>query len=233
MCGLASSKAPLAKDVSAVTSRGSTKGECRVTSVARQVDKIMAVWKAHLEVSKSLPRLAGVVSDAVDLIYSSLSAGGQLLIAGNGGSAADAQHIAAELTGRFLLDRQPLRAIALHANTSALTAVANDYGYESVFARELAAHARSGDVLLAISTSGNSPSILRAIEVAGEHGVAIIGLTGESGGQMRTKCDLCLCIPSASTARVQEMHITIGHAICELLEERLAMPVESSNNSNQ
>jgi D-sedoheptulose 7-phosphate isomerase len=205
------------------------KGECRVMTVAQQSDKIMAIWEAHSEVSKCLPQLARGVSDAIDLIYSSLSAGGQLLIAGNGGSAADAQHIAAELTGRFLLDRQPLRAIALHANTSALTAVANDYGYENVFARELAAHARNDDVLLAISTSGNSPSILRAIDVARERGVVTIGLTGESGGQMRTKCDLCLCIPSASTARVQEMHITIGHAICELLEERLAITVESGD----
>jgi len=155
------------------------------------------------------------------VIASSLDAGGQLLIAGNGGSAADAQHIVAELTGRFLRDRQPLRAIALHANTSALTAIGNDYGYEHIFARELAAHARPGDVLLAISTSGNSPNVLRAIEAARQRDVVVIGLTGESGGQMRKACDLCLCVPSKSTARIQEMHITIGHAICELLEEKL------------
>lgn len=156
------------------------------------------------------------------MIYSSLAAGGQLLLGGNGGSAADAQHIAAELTGRFLLERQPLRAIVLHGNPSALTAIGNDYGYELVFARELAAHARPGDVLLVISTSGNSRNILRAIETARDCRVNVIGLTGESGGQMRAACDLCLCVPSKSTARIQEMHITIGHAICELLEERLA-----------
>jgi D-sedoheptulose 7-phosphate isomerase len=192
-----------------------------VASTTQQVDRIMAIWNEHLEVAKALPNLATDVSSAVDIISSSLEAGGQLLIAGNGGSAADAQHIAAELTGRFLRERQPLRALALHGNTSALTAIGNDYGYEHVFARELSAHARPGDVLLAISTSGNSRNILRAIEVAREHKVTVIGLTGDSGGQMRAACDLCISVPSKSTARIQEMHITIGHAICELLEERL------------
>jgi D-sedoheptulose 7-phosphate isomerase len=193
-----------------------------VENSTQQVHKILAIWDEHLEVAKSLPTLASAVSSAVNLIYSSLAAGGQLLVAGNGGSAADAQHIAAELTGRFLLERQPLRAIALHGNTSALTAIGNDYGYEHVFARELSAHARPGDVLLAISTSGNSRNILIAIEAARRSNVHVIGLTGESGGQMRSTCDLCLCVPSRSTARIQEMHITIGHAICELLEARLA-----------
>jgi D-sedoheptulose 7-phosphate isomerase len=149
-----------------------------------------------------------------------LVAGNQLLIGGNGGSAADAQHIAAELTGRFLCERPPLRALALHANTSALTAVGNDYGYEFVFARELSAHAHAGDVFLAISTSGNSPNILRAIEAARQIGVTVIGLSGESGGNMRAMCDVCLCVPSKSTPRVQEMHITIGHTICGLVEEK-------------
>lgn len=190
---------------------------------AHQVEKILTIWSEHLEVAKALPGLASAVSSAVDLIASSLEVGGQLMIAGNGGSAADAQHIAAELTGRFQRERQPLRAMALHANTSALTAIGNDYGYEQVFARELSAHARPGDVLLAISTSGNSANILRAIEAARKLKVAVIGLTGESGGKMRAACDLCLCVPSKSTARIQEMHITIGHAICELLEERLAV----------
>ena len=188
----------------------------------QQVDKIMAIWNEHLEVAKALPSLASAVSGAVDIIGSSLAAGGQLLIAGNGGSAADAQHLAAELTGRFLRERRPFRALALHVNTSALTAIGNDYGFEHVFARELSAHARSGDVLLAISTSGNSPNILRAIEAARRSNVIVIGLTGESGGQIRSACDVCLCVPSKSTARIQEMHITIGHAICELVEERLA-----------
>lgn len=185
----------------------------------QHIDKIKAIWNEHLEVARALPRLASDVAKAVEMIHSSLAAGGKLLIAGNGGSAADAQHIAAELTGRFLRERKPLPALALHANSSALTAIGNDYGYEYVFARELAAHARPGDVLLAISTSGGSKNILRAIEEARQKRVAVIGMTGESGGAMRTACDLCLCVPSKSTARIQEMHIMIGHTICELLEE--------------
>jgi D-sedoheptulose 7-phosphate isomerase len=193
-----------------------------VSTAAQQVDKIKSIWNEHLEVAKTLPGLSSQVSDAVDTISASLAAGGQLLIAGNGGSAADAQHIAAELTGRFFRDRKPLRALALHGNTSALTAIGNDYGYEYVFAREFSAHAKSGDVLLVISTSGNSPNILRAIEAARQINVSVVGLTGGSGGKMRGLCDLCLCVPSKSTPRIQEMHITIGHAICELLEEKLA-----------
>lgn len=185
----------------------------------QHLDKIKAIWNEHLEVARALPRMASDVAKAVEMIHASLAGGGKLLIAGNGGSAADAQHIAAELTGRFMRERKPLPAIALHANSSALTAIGNDYGYEQVFARELAAHARPGDVLLAISTSGGSKNILRAIEEAREKKVAVIGMTGESGGTMRTACDLCLCVPSKSTARIQEMHIMIGHTICELLEE--------------
>lgn len=188
----------------------------------QQIDRIKAIWNEHLEIAKTLPALAPEVSSAVDLIYSAMVAGGQLLIAGNGGSAADAQHIAAELTGRFFLERRPFRAMALHVNSSALTAIGNDYGYEHVFARELTAHARPGDVLLAISTSGNSANILRAIEAARACKVSVVGLTGESGGKMRAACDICLCAPTKSTPRMQEMHITIGHTICELLEERLA-----------
>lgn len=189
---------------------------------AEQISKINTIWQEHLEVARMLPRLAREVSLAVDVIHSSLANGGQLFFAGNGGSAADAQHLAAELTGRFFRERQPFRALALHGNTSALTAIGNDYGYEHVFARELTAHARADDVLLAISTSGKSPNILRAIEAARQCKVKTIGLTGESGGQMRDVCDLCLCAPSKSTPRIQEIHIVIGHTICELLEERLA-----------
>ena len=152
-----------------------------MTQGTEQIKKIADIWKEHLEVAQNLPKLSSAVSDAVDLIYMSLAAGGLLLIAGNGGSAADAQHIAAELTGRFFRERQPFRALALHVNTSSLTAIGNDYGYEHVFARELSAHARPGDVFLAISTSGNSGNILRAIEAARKAKVSVIGLTGEIG----------------------------------------------------
>ena len=164
-----------------------------MASPTQQLEKIKAIWNEHLEVAKALPALAADVSSAVDLIYDSLAAGGQLLIAGNGGSAADAQHIAAELTGRFFLERRPFRALALHTNSSALTAIGNDYGYEHVFARELTAHARPGDVLLAISTSGNSKNILLAIEAARKCKVAVIGLTGETGGQNARRPAIFVC----------------------------------------
>lgn len=192
-----------------------------VATATQQVDRIKSIWGEHLEVANALPGLASAVSNAIDIIYTSMVAGGLLILAGNGGSAADAQHIAAELTGRFFIERRPFRALALHGNSSSVTAVGNDYGFEHVFARELTAHARPGDVLLAISTSGNSLNILRAIEAARQCKVKVIGMTGESGGKMATACDLCLCAPSKSTPRIQEMHITIAHTICELLEERL------------
>ncbi|MGB6546647.1 MAG: SIS domain-containing protein [Candidatus Acidiferrales bacterium] len=192
-----------------------------MATATQQVDRIKSIWGEHLEVANALPGLASAVSNAIDIIYTSMVAGGLLILAGNGGSAADAQHIAAELTGRFFIERRPFRALALHGNSSSVTAVGNDYGFEHVFARELTAHARPGDVLLAISTSGNSLNILRAIEAARECKVKVIGMTGESGGKMATACDLCLCAPSKSTPRIQEMHITIAHTICELLEERL------------
>ena len=186
-----------------------------------QTSRIAAIWEEHVDLAKATVDLVPEISRAVDLICASLNRGGQLLVAGNGGSAADAQHIVAELTGRFLRERRPLRAIALHGNSSALTAVANDYGFNEVFSRELAAHARSKDIFLAISTSGNSGNILRAIETAHEKKMIVIGLTGKSGGKMKVFCDLCLCVPSDSTARIQEMHIVIGHAICEIVEQQL------------
>lgn len=191
-------------------------------SALQQPERINSIFSEHINLAKLMFDLSSQASEAVDIIYKALAAGGQLLVAGNGGSAADAQHIVAELTGRFMHERRPFRALALHANTSSLTAIGNDYGFEHVFAREVTAHGRPGDALLAISTSGNSMNILRAIEAARSIEMHVVGMTGETGGKMREVCDLCLCIPSKSTARIQEMHITIGHAICELLEERLA-----------
>jgi D-sedoheptulose 7-phosphate isomerase len=193
-----------------------------VSGPSAQLEKIRSIWEEHLDVARALPALAADVSRAIDMICASLTSDGQLFVAGNGGSAADAQHIVAELTGRFLRERQPIRAMALHGNASALTAIGNDYGFQFVFARELAAHARPGDILLAITTSGNSANILHAIEIARKHKVSVIGLTGDSGGKIRTLCDLCLCVPSKSTPRIQEMHIAIGHTICEIVEERVS-----------
>ena len=144
--------------------------------------------------------------------------GGKILFCGNGGSAADAQHLAAEFSGRFYYDRPPLYAEALHVNSSFVTAVANDYSYDEVYARMIRAMGRKGDLLVAISTSGNSGNILRAIDAALERGMIVVGMTGKTGGLMKDKCDFLLNPPSTDTPRVQESHIMIGHILCELVE---------------
>jgi D-sedoheptulose 7-phosphate isomerase len=146
---------------------------------------------------------------------------GKVLFCGNGGSAADAQHLAAELSGRFYKNRAPLFAEALHTNPSFVTAVANDYGYDEVFARMVQAAGRKGDILVAISTSGNSQSILNAIERAKTQGMIVVGMTGETGGEMQDMTDLLLNVPALDTPRIQEAHILIGHILCELVEEGL------------
>jgi D-sedoheptulose 7-phosphate isomerase len=182
---------------------------------------IDSIWNEHIRTATALSSVAGEVDRAVTMITQSLKGGGGLLVCGNGGSAADAQHIAAELTGRFFRERRPLRALPLHGNPSSLTAIGNDYGYDEVFAREVGAHGRDGDVLLAISTSGTSRNILRAIDVARQKCIAVIGLTGATGGKMKDVCDICIRVPSTSTPRIQECHILIGHTICELVERIL------------
>lgn len=158
------------------------------------------------------------INDAAMTCVESLKNSGKIHLCGNGGSASDAQHIAAELSGRFYYDRAPLNAEALHVNTSYLTAVANDYSFDMVYARMLQASARKGDVLIGISTSGNSANILKTIEVAKELGIKTIGMTGESGGKMAGCCDILLNVPSKCTPRIQESHIMIGHIICEIIE---------------
>jgi len=145
----------------------------------------------------------------------------KMLFCGNGGSASDAQHIAAELSGRFYTDRPPLYAEALHVNSSFMTAVANDYGYEATYARMVEAAGKEGDVLIGISTSGNSPNVVRAIKKAKEIGMFTVGFTGENGGKMKGICDVMICIPSEDTPRIQEAHILIGHIICQLVEEEM------------
>lgn len=161
------------------------------------------------------------IQEAADLIVASLHGGGKIHFCGNGGSAADAQHLAAELSGRFYLDRPPLNAEALHCNSSYLTAVANDYGFESVFARLLQGTAKKGDVLVAISTSGNSQNMVNACQVAKELGVKVVSLTGASGGKLKTLSDVLLNVPSEDTPRIQECHIMLGHIICELIEKEM------------
>ena len=165
---------------------------------------------------------ADAIAALADVYVAALQGGGTLLFAGNGGSAADAQHIAAEFVGRFARERRALPALALTTDTSALTAIANDYGYEHVFARQVHALGVAGDVALAISTSGRSPNVLRAVETCRERGVRTIGLTGGDGGPLATMVDVSLRV-SASThsARIQETHILVGHVICELVDRRL------------
>ena len=145
----------------------------------------------------------------------------KMLFCGNGGSASDAQHIAAELSGRFYADRPPLYAEALHVNPSFMTAVANDYGYEATYSRMVEAAGKKGDILVGISTSGNSPNVVKAIQKAKELGMKTVGFTGKNGGAMRDICDIMICIPSNDTPRVQEAHILVGHIICQLIEQEM------------
>lgn len=175
----------------------------------------------HLRLFHHLPELGLSISRAAELLISVLTSGHKLLICGNGGSAADSQHIAAELTGRFITERRALPAIALSTDTSALTSIANDYGFEQVFARQVAALGRSGDCLIAISTSGKSPNVVRAAETARAAGMHTIGLLGRDGGLLRILCDPAIVVPSEVTARIQEAHIFIGHVLCEMIEQAL------------
>lgn len=161
------------------------------------------------------------IQQAVDVLIQSYDKGGKSLFCGNGGSAGDAQHLAAEFLGRYLIDRPSIPAIALTVDTSAITAIGNDYGYDHVFARQLSGLGQSGDVLVGISTSGNSVNVINAIETAQQMGIKTIGLTGESGGQMATLCDVCICVPSPHTNHIQEMHIAIGHYLCGAVEQHL------------
>jgi D-sedoheptulose 7-phosphate isomerase len=170
--------------------------------------------------------IAGKTSDirrCAELIWNAISAGRKILLCGNGGSAADAQHIAAEFVGRYETERRALPGIALTTDTSALTALGNDYGYEKVFARQVEALAQKDDVLIGISTSGNSPNVIAALLSAKEIGCVTIGMTGAKGGRMATLCDVCLLVPSERTARIQEVHITVGHLWCEYVDQQIAL----------
>ena len=167
------------------------------------------------------PRFAAAIEKSVEIIAGALARGNKLLLAGNGGSAADAQHIAGELVGRLNYQRAPAAALALTTDSSVLTAIANDHGYDEVFARQVMGLGAAGDVFLAISTSGRSANVLRAIEAARRRGLAVIGFTGKAGGEMAGLCDALLQAPSDSTQIVQQIHITAAHILCGLVEERL------------
>jgi D-sedoheptulose 7-phosphate isomerase len=166
-------------------------------------------------------RLLSEIESVIQKLYTVLSGGNRVLFCGNGGSAADAQHLAAELSGKFYFDRPALPAEACHVNTSFMTAVSNDYGFRRAFARYIEGFGNQGDMLIALSTSGNSENIMEAIRAAREKKMTVVGFTGASGGMMKEACDYLINIPSADTPRIQEAHITIGHIICETVEKML------------
>lgn len=186
--------------------------------------RIQEVIAASIAVKQAVladERLLATVELAMEVCVETFSKQGKVLWCGNGGSAADAQHLAAELSGRFYLDREPLFSEALHVNSSYITAVANDYSYDEIFARMVRAAGRKGDVLVGMSTSGNSPNVVKALEAARKIGMRTIGMTGETGGNMKNLCDFLINIPSHDTPRIQECHMLLGHLMCELIENSL------------
>jgi D-sedoheptulose 7-phosphate isomerase len=189
-----------------------------MADMTQQVQAAITVTARLLDKMATDQKLCAATAEVAEACVAALRAGRKLLFCGNGGSAADAQHWAGELVSRFNYDRPGLAAIALTTDTSILTAIGNDYGYDRLFARQVEALGVAGDVLLAISTSGNSPNILAALEAARARGITAIGFTGATGGKMIDMCDICLCIPSTSTPRIQEGHEVLGHAICGMIE---------------
>ncbi len=195
-----------------------------MTNAAEKIATIKTLLQDSIDVKQRLmvdtdmlARIADVAQRCVD----ALRGDNKLLLAGNGGSASDAQHIAAELVGRFELERDGMPAMALTTNASQLTALSNDYGYEAVFSRQLQAFAKKGDVFFGLSTSGNSANVVAAAEVAKAREVFVVGMTGQSGGKLEALSDICIKVPSDNTARIQEAHITVGHIVCALIERTL------------
>ena len=185
---------------------------------------LIAAIDEHIEVAKSIPELFELIQEVSVICGASLKHGNKIIFCGNGGSASDSQHLAGELVGRLKSERRPLAAIALGADSAVITCIANDYGYEQVFARQIEGLGRPGDILFAISTSGNSRNVILAVQAANALGIETIGLLGGNGGQMMGLCKKSLCISATTnTARIQEAHILIGHCICALIEEELRL----------
>lgn len=186
------------------------------------IQEIASQLAIHREViSRVEHEMSPLIAEMVTLLVETFNSGGKLLVMGNGGSAADAQHFVAEIVGRFKMERRGLPAIALSTDTSILTAIGNDYGFDKVFRRQVEALAVPGDLVVGISTSGNSPNVLQALELARENGCRTVGLLGKDGGTIKGVCDLAIIVPTADTPRVQEAHITIIHIVCDLLEKAL------------
>lgn len=189
--------------------------------------KVKQIISASIQVKQAIladEKLMGEICVVNGLLKDRFALGNKLLLCGNGGSASDAQHLAAEFSGRFKLNRATLFAEALHVNSSAMTAIANDFGYDEVYSRMLESKGRKDDVLIAISTSGNSNNIVKAVAKAKELGVTVVGLTGMNKGEMDQHCDHIIKVPSDDTPRIQEAHILIGHIICEIVEKKLFDP---------
>jgi D-sedoheptulose 7-phosphate isomerase len=187
-------------------------------------DKITALIQASIQVKQQIitdGHLQKTLAEVTDIMEAAFRLGNKVLFCGNGGSAADAQHLAAEFSGRFYIDREPLFAEALHVNTSYLTAVANDYHYDLVYSRLIKGCGRNGDILVGLSTSGNSANIINAFQEARSRGIITVGFTGASGGKLKAESDYLINVPSTDTPRIQESHILLGHIICQLVEERL------------
>ena len=186
------------------------------------INEIHAQLKDHRAVIELLERdMVPLIAEMGSLLSDALKRGNKLLVMGNGGSAADSQHFVAEIVGRFKMERRALPAVALSTDTSILTAIGNDYGFDAIFSRQVEALAAAGDVVVGISTSGNSPNVLKALNVAKARGCHTVGLLGKDGGSIRTVCDLALVIPSTDTPRIQEGHGTIIHIVCDLVEKAL------------
>jgi D-sedoheptulose 7-phosphate isomerase len=184
---------------------------------------LLSNLEEHRELFSRLESVEPAVDAAAVLLIEALTGGGKLMFCGNGGSAADSQHLASEFTGRFINDRRPLAAIALTTDSSALTCIANDYSFDDVFSRQVLGLGRKGDCLIAISTSGNSRNVIRAAEAARDRGIRTVGLLGRDGGKLRALSDVPIVVPSTSTARIQEAHSFIGHTLCGLVEHALGV----------
>jgi len=186
------------------------------------IEAVIEAFETSADVKNAFIRThAERVVEVGQLLIRTFRDGKKVMLFGNGGSATDASHIAAEFVGRYRRDRDPLPALALGTDMAAVTCIANDYDFADIFSRQILAHGRKGDVAIAISTSGNSLNVIRAVEAAHERGVVTVAWTGATGGKLTDLVDYCFCVPSSVTARIQECHITLGHVLCELIEERL------------
>lgn len=185
------------------------------------VTELMRASIATQQSMLSSSELVATIAKVSEILVASLQQGNKVMLFGNGGSAADAQHIAAELVGRFAFDRPALPALAFSVNSSCVTAIGNDYGFDQVFSRQIEALAKAGDVAVGISTSGNSPNVVKAVLTARQMGLRTVGLTGASGGTLAKSTEFCICVPSKDTPRIQECHILIGHIISELVEKEI------------